>query len=106
MALNKELILTLTCLKEVGVKGIGPKKIFSIANTIEDKNLVVDSFEELASVMLNMREKAIREVTLSNLIKANLYAIKMINLDNPPYITQANDFYFGNFKKVLTITLY
>ena len=79
MALNKELILTLTCLKEAGVKGIGPKKIFSIANTIEDKNLVVDSFEELASVMLNMREKAIREVTLSNLIKANLYAIKMIN---------------------------
>ena len=30
----------------------------------------------------------------------------MINLDNPPYITQANDLYFGNFKKVLTITLY
>lgn len=78
MALNKELILTLACLKEVGVKGVGPKKIFSIANTIEDKDLVVNSFEELATIMLNMKEKAIREVTLSNLIKANLYAIKTI----------------------------
>ena len=61
------------------MKGIDPKKLFSIANTIEDKNLVVVSFEELASIMLNMKEKAFREVTLSNLIKANLYAIKMIN---------------------------
>lgn len=54
MALNKELILALTCLKEGGVKGVGHKKIFSLANTVENKNLDVHSFDELAAVMLNM----------------------------------------------------
>lgn len=39
MALSKEMILTLTCLKEVGVKGVGPKKIFSIGAIIMDKGL-------------------------------------------------------------------
>jgi hypothetical protein len=37
MALSKEQILTLTCLKEVDVKGVGPQKIFAIAKTIEDR---------------------------------------------------------------------
>ena len=79
MALNKELILTLTCLKEVGVKGIGPKKIFSITQAIEDKNLAVNTCEGLATIMFDMEDKAIREVTLSHLVKANLYAVKLIN---------------------------
>ena len=34
MALNKEQILTLTCLKEVDVKGVGPQKIFAIGAAI------------------------------------------------------------------------
>ena len=51
MALNKEMILTLTCLKGVGVKGIDPQKIFSIARTINDKSLEVKTYEDFASIM-------------------------------------------------------
>ena len=51
MTLNKEMILTLTCLKEVGVKGIGPQKIFSIARTINDKSFEVKTYEDFASIM-------------------------------------------------------
>lgn len=36
MALTKEQILTLTCLKEVGVKGVGPQKIFAIGTAIRN----------------------------------------------------------------------
>ena len=43
MALKKELILILTCLKEVDVKGVGPKKILVIGNTIIDKGLCIES---------------------------------------------------------------
>ena len=59
MALSKEMVLTLTCLKEVGVKGVGPKKIFSIGAIIMDKGLNVEHLEELlknaiiARTMLN-----------------------------------------------------
>ena len=51
MALNKEIILTLTCLKGVGVKGIDPQKIFSIARTINDKSFEVKTYEDFASIM-------------------------------------------------------
>ena len=67
MALNKEQILTLTCLKEVGVKGIGTQKIFLIAKAIEDKGLIVNDMVELATLMGSMKEKAIQKVTLENL---------------------------------------
>lgn len=70
MALSKEQILTLTCLKDVGVKGIGPQKIFSIARTIDDKGLSINSYEELATLMGGMKEKAIQKVTLENLNEA------------------------------------
>lgn len=78
MVLNKEQILTLTCLKEVGVKGVGPQKIFSIARTIEDKNLEIKTFEELAAVMSGMKEKAVNNVTLSDLNDAHHCALKII----------------------------
>lgn len=47
MILSKEYILTLTCLKEIGVKGIGPKKIFAIGEIIKDKNLHISKLETL-----------------------------------------------------------
>ena len=77
MALNKEHLLTLTCLKEIGVKGIGPKKIFSIAQTIEDKGLIVNELDELASVMNGMKEKVIRSVSLLELTMARNHAANM-----------------------------
>lgn len=78
MALNKEQILTLTCLKEVGVKGVGPQKIFAIAKAIEDKNLEVRNYEELSAVMSGMREKAIHSVSLSDLNEANKCARRIV----------------------------
>ena len=67
MALSKEQILTLTCLKEVGVKGVGPKKIISIGTVINDRHLEINSYEELAKLMNGFKEKAIQKVTVSDL---------------------------------------
>lgn len=78
MALSKEMILTLTCLKEVGVKGVGPQKIFSIARTIENKGLEVNSYEELATMMGSMKEKVIQKVTLDDLNEAYQCAKRII----------------------------
>lgn len=79
MALTKEQILTLTCLKEVGIIGVGPKKILSIGATIDDRRLEIKSFEDLANLMSEMKEKAIKKVTLSNLNEANQVAQKIID---------------------------
>ena len=82
MALSKEHIFTLTCLKEVGIKGIGPKKIFSIANTVEDKGFGLSSLKDLADIMSCMPEKAINKVTLSELNMANDFAKRIIDGSN------------------------
>lgn len=76
--LSKEQILTLKCLKEVNVFGIGNKKILLIANTIIDMNLSITTYEELAVLMSNMKEKAIRSVTLPDLNNAYQLAKKII----------------------------
>lgn len=78
MALTKEQILTLTCLKEVNIKGIGPQKIFAIGAAIDSRNLIINSNEDLAELMSGMKEKAIQKVTLSNLNEANNVARKII----------------------------
>ena len=78
MALRKELILTLTCLKEVDVEGVGPKKILVIGNTIIDKGLCIESLKDLSVLMKGMKEKAINKVTLEDLEKANKYALNII----------------------------
>ena len=39
MALNKEQILTLTCLKEVGYIGIGCQKVMTLACHMDDNDL-------------------------------------------------------------------
>ena len=96
MALNKEMILSLTCLKEVGVKGIGPQKIFAIARTIEDKSLDVKNYEDLASIMSSMKEKAIHSVTLADLKNANQYALKIVEaseMSNVGYVGFYDDEY-------------
>ena len=78
MALTKEQILTLTCLKEVDVKGVGPQKIFAIGAAIDDRGLEIKSYEDLAQLMSGMKEKAINKVTISNLNDAYQIARKII----------------------------
>lgn len=78
MILTKEQILTLTCLKEVGIKGVGPQKIFAIGAAIDDRGLEIKSYEDLAQLMSGIKEKAINKVTLSNLNDAYQIARKII----------------------------
>ena len=75
MSLNKEQILTLTCLKDIGVKGVGPAKIFSIAGQAQDNSTINELFE----VMRSMKEKAIKAVELEDLIDAYKYANNLIS---------------------------
>ena len=92
MALSKEQILTLTCLKEVGIKGVGPQKIFAIGAAIDDRELEIKSYEDLAKLMSSMKEKAINKVTLSNLNDAYQVARKIIDAS-----CQANIGYVGYY---------
>ena len=82
MALKKEQILTLLRLTEIGVKGIGPKKIFSIGETIDNRNLEIDSYEDLAELMKEMDGSVFQKVTLSNLKEANTLAKRIIDYSN------------------------
>ena len=77
--LTKEQILTLTCLKDVGIKGIGPQKIFAIGAAIDDWGLEVKTYDDLAKLMSGMKEKAINKVTLSNLTDAYQVAKKILD---------------------------
>jgi len=78
MALSKEQILTLTCLKEIGIKGVGPQKIFAIGAAIDARELEIKSYEDLAKLMSGMKEKAINKVSLANLNDAYKVAQKII----------------------------
>ena len=57
MALTKEQILTLTCLKEVGVKGVGLQKIFAIGAVIDDRGLEIKSYEDFGATCQRRRKK-------------------------------------------------
>ena len=70
--------MTLTCLKEVDVKGVGPQKIFAIGTAIDDRGLDINSYEDLAELMKSMKEAAIKKVTLSNLNDAYQIAQRII----------------------------
>lgn len=78
MTLTKEYIFTLTCLKEIGIKGVGPKKVLSIGNTIKERNIPIESLEDLASFMKTMKEKAINNVRMEDLQKAYNYAMNIV----------------------------
>lgn len=104
MALTKEHILTLTCLKDIGIKGIGPQKIFAIARTIESKNLEVNSNTELATVMSDMKEKAIHSVTLYDLDKANQCARRIVEASEAKQIGYVG-FYDDDYPAILRRTI-
>ena len=78
MTLTKEYIFTLTCLKEIGIKVVGPKKVLSIGNTIKERNIPIESLENLASFMKTMKEKAINNVRMEDLQKAYNYAMNIV----------------------------
>ena len=78
MPLTWEQILTLICLKDVPIKGVGPKKIFAIGAAIKERNLEINSYEELWKLMSNMKEKAIQKVSFSDLNNAYLVAQEII----------------------------
>jgi DNA processing protein len=104
MALNKEQILTLTCLKDVGVKGVGPQKIFAIGTAIEDRNLDIESYEELSKLMASMKEKAISKVTPEDLNNAYHLAKKIIEASRQANIGLVG-FYDSEFPDVLRKTV-
>lgn len=104
MALTKEQILTLTCLKEVDVKGVGPQKIFAIGAAIDDRNLVINSNDDLAKLMSGMKEKAIQKVTLTNLNEASNVARKIIETSSQAGIGLVG-YYDDEFPDVLRKTV-
>ena len=104
MALNKEQILTLSCLKEVGVKGVGPQKIFAIGSAIDDRDLDIKSYEDLAKLMSGMKEKAINKVTLDNLNEAYQVAQRIIEASSQANIGLVG-YYDDEFPDVLRKTV-
>jgi len=104
MALSKEQILTLTCLKEVGVKGVGPQKIFAIGAAIDDRELEINSYEDLANLMSNMKEKAINKVSLANLNDAYKVAQKIVEASSQSNIGLVG-YYDNEFPDVLRKTV-
>ena len=104
MALTKEQILTLTCLKEVDVKGVGPQKIFAIGAAIDDRGLEIKSYEDLAKLMSGMKEKAINKVTLANLNDAYQVARKIIDASSQANIGLVG-YYDNEFPDVLRKTI-
>ena len=104
MALSKEQILTLTCLKDVSVKGIGPKKILAIGSTIDNRELEIKKYEDLAKLMSGMKEKAINKVTLSNLNDAYRIAKKIIEASNKVNINLIG-YYDEDFPEILRQTV-
>ena len=101
MALTKEQILTLTCLKEVDVKGVGPQKIFAIGTAIDDRGLEIKSYADLAKLMSGMKEKAINKVTLSNLNDAYQVARKIMDASD-----QANIGLVGYLRRLQTMMIF
>lgn len=104
MALTKEQILTLTCLKEINVKGVGPQKIFAIGAAIDDRGLEIKSYEDLANLMSGMKEKAINKVTLSNLVEAYQVAKRIIDASSQENIGLVG-YYDNEFPDVLRKTI-
>lgn len=80
MHLNKEYILTLSSLKEIGIKGIGPKKIQAIGNAICSHNIKVNNLNDLHDIMQNMKENVFKKISIDELHEANKYALNLINI--------------------------
>ena len=90
MILSKEMILTLTCLKTVGVKGVGPKKIFSIGKIIANEGSNVKDVKDLSSIMERMNEKALKEITLGQLERAYDHSRRIIEASKIIQVSQVN----------------
>lgn len=79
MSLKKEYILLLTCLKHIGVKGIGPQKIFSLANNLTDNQKDVNNLSDLLEIIKSMKEKVFHQIDIDDLKNAESFAKNIIN---------------------------
>ena len=78
MIISNEIIVTLTSLKEIGVKGFGTQKILAIGNKLRKSSSSVANLSELYDVFQEMEEPIFHSITQSDLIKANDFAKKLI----------------------------
>lgn len=104
MILSKEFILALSSLKEVGIKGIGPKKIFAIGKAIEDMNTDINTLEDLIGVMSRMKEKVLNSVTLADLEEAYMVAKRLISLSEASQIGLIG-YYDDEYPEILRHTI-
>lgn len=104
MALSNEMMLTLTCLKRVGVEGIGPKKIFSIGAIAEDRDVEINQTEDLFAIMKDMKVKVLQKVSLNDLQAAYIYAKKIIETSEAKNIRLVG-FYDEEFPVTLRNTI-
>lgn len=104
MKLSRELLLTLTCLKDVGVKGVGTHRIFSLSKFIQDNDIEIRNVNDLHNIMCQMTIKAISSVTLEDLSVAYTIARRVIE-------TSADDgigligYYDDEFPEILRNTI-
>ncbi len=104
MPLTKEQILALTCLKEVGIKGVGPQKIFSIGDVTTNCELEINSCEDLYELIKRMKGKVFEQITLSDLKEAYNIAKRIIDASNQANIGLVG-YYDENFPEMLRNTV-
>lgn len=78
MALNKEQILTLSCLKGVEYKGFGSQKIKTLGDMMKANNLKSDTYEDLCKVINSLKGAIFQKLTIDYLIDANKNARRII----------------------------
>ena len=104
MALNKEQILTLTCLKEAGYSGFGTQKIMILGTYMADNDLTVDTYEDLCDIIKKQKGAAFQKVTLADLSDANKIARKIIDESEKQNIGYVG-FYDEDFPEALRSTI-
>ena len=104
MALNKEQILTLTCLKEVGFSGFGTQKIMILGTYMADNDLTVETYEDLCDIIKKQKGAVFQKVTLNDLSDANKIARKIIDESERHDIGYVG-FYDEDFPEALRSTI-
>ncbi len=104
MALNKEQILTLTCLKEADCTGFGPQKVMTLGNHMLDNDLSVETYEDLLHIIKGIKGAAFQKVTIDHLNKASKIAKNFISESERQGIG-CSAFYDNDFPQQLRSTV-
>ena len=78
MIISNDIIVTLTSLKDIGVKGFGTQKILALGDKIRKTNSSVANLGELYDIFQEMEEPIFHDIEQSVLIKAHDFAKKII----------------------------